>query len=211
MDPVPTPDLPVEGLADERAVRLIGAHHHVPAHLFRPQLSRHEIGPGGDLSLQEPGLQHGEHRPDHRIGDDARIPDQAHLPIGLLILDPEVEVLRVHHVFRTEEAFEVTDDPVRDHLSRREQRDAVHPLTRGCLDHLLEALGLDRVLLIRELQQLYLVNGRARARRELLGDVAAFQPGDDVEALRANHSGDLLDRDIGVSTQVRHVAVVMLI
>ena len=56
-----------------------------------------------------------------------------------------------------------------------------------------------------------LVDLRAGARRELLGHIAALQPGDDVKAGRPDGPGHLLDADVGVAAQVGHVAVIVLV
>ena len=46
---------------------------------------------------------------------------------------------------------------------------------------------------------------------ELLGNVAAFKTGDHMETGLPDGSGDLLDGDIGVPTQVRHIPVVVFV
>ena len=53
--------------------------------------------------------------------------------------------------------------------------------------------------------------GGACSSGELFGHVAAFQTGDNVNAGCAEDAGDLLDRDVGVAAQVRHVAAIVLV
>jgi hypothetical protein len=46
---------------------------------------------------------------------------------------------------------------------------------------------------------------------ELFGYVATFKPGDDVETAFPDNASDLFDSDIGISPQVRHIAIIMFI
>ncbi len=46
---------------------------------------------------------------------------------------------------------------------------------------------------------------------QLLRNVTTFQAGDQMKTLAADHPSYLLDGDIGVTSQVGHIAVVVLI
>ena len=46
---------------------------------------------------------------------------------------------------------------------------------------------------------------------ELLGDVAAFEPGNYVKSVGADDAGDLLDGNVGVAAHVRYVAGIVLV
>ena len=55
------------------------------------------------------------------------------------------------------------------------------------------------------------MNGGSSAVSELLGDIAAFESGNDMESAWADHSGDLFDRDICITTEVGNVTGIVLV
>src|SRR5262249_22264932 len=134
------------------------------------------------------------------------------LRVGLLVADAVIEVLGVDDVFTPVEVLQVTDHAVGHDLARRQEANAIYRVPAGrASNYLLQALRVNGVLLVGQLEELDLVDGCVRPGRQLLGDVAAFQPGDDVEAGPADDARHLLDGDVGVPAQVGDVAVVVLV
>jgi hypothetical protein len=60
-------------------------------------------------------------------------------------------------------------------------------------DHVLKTLGANGIFFIGQLQEFDFVHDRASATGELFGDIAAFEPGRDVESARPDDTCHLLD------------------
>ncbi|MPM69313.1 hypothetical protein SDC9_116258 [bioreactor metagenome] len=98
-----------------------------------------------------------------------------------------------------------------NHLPRSQQRDPVgQGAAIGGPDNVFKAFGGDRILFVGQLQQFRFMNGDV-VPGQLLGDVASFQPGDQMDAGSADHGSHLFDGDVAVAAQIRHIAAIMFI
>lgn len=87
----------------------------------------------------------------------------------------------------------------------------IYGAARGGFDNLFQMLGLDRIFLVGELQNFYLVNHGSGSPGQLLGHVPAFESRRNVKAVLADYAGYLLDREIGVAAQAGDVATIVLV
>ena len=143
--------------------------------------------------------------------DDARIGNEAHLDLALLVLHAEVKFLGIDHALRTVDFLQAFDDARGNHLAGSEQRDVVHVFAGRRLDDILQALGTNGIFLVGQLQQFDLVYRRSGTVRKLLGNIPAFQPRHHVKAVWPNDSRHLLNGDICIPAEVRNVAGVVLV
>ena len=100
-----------------------------------------------------------------------------------------------------------------DHLARGQQSDAPRLSSGDFLQDVLEGVTFDGVFLVGQLERFRRIDGHARARGELAGDVDAFKAGDDAGAERvgAEAEGHLFNGVVGVPAEIGDLAAVVLV
>ena len=206
-------DRSVQGRADHGDARAVGADDGLePFALATHPLGEH-VPEGGHLRLVHPRLGHREHRAQCQRRDIGGVRQKLHLRIGLEVLDLLEGALHVHDVLRPDEAFEMGDHAFGNDLARRQQSDAARLFSGDFVQDVLEGEAFDRVLLVGELERFRRIDGHARARGKLAGDVDALEAGDDAGAERvgAEAEGDLFNGVIGVPAEIGDLAAVVLV
>ena len=87
----------------------------------------------------------------------------------------------------------------------------VHLFSGSSADYVFQALGADGIFLVGQLQKFDFVDLRAGAFCQLLRDITSFQARNHVKSVWADHARDLLDRNVRVAAEIRHVAGIMLV
>ena len=193
MDPVAFIDAAVEGGANQGSVSGVGADHNLETVALGAEHASHPCAPGSNFSFETSRPKDCEHGAHHRIGNDARVCDQTHFDRAFFVFHAVIEFLGVDHPVQAIEILQVFDQTCGNDLARSEERDVVHLFSGSGADYILEALGADGILLVRELQEFDFVDLRAGAFGQLLRDVTSFQPRNHVKSVWADHARDLLD------------------